>query len=78
MCTVSAVGDWGMRQWPLPNYGQQQYIVLTKEQWEEYQELKRMAVKIDNKTGQPDCVKPEFDEWEKKMIDLLKKQGILK
>jgi hypothetical protein len=38
--------------------------VITEAEWQEYQRLKRNAMEIDVLTGQPDCVKPDVDEWE--------------
>ena len=72
MCVVSMVSDHFMQKWPEPNY-----IKITQAQWDEYQELKRKAAEYDKRTGQPDCVKPELDDWEKAMEEFLKKKGIL-
>jgi hypothetical protein len=37
---------------------------ITKEQWEEYKELKRLMQEYDEKSGQPHCAKPDIVEWE--------------
>jgi len=50
---------------------------LTAEQWNEYLDLKTKAEKYDRDTGQPDCVKPEVDAWEKAIEAYLKKVGLL-
>ena len=34
-------------------------------------------MEYDAKTNQPECIKPEADEWERKMEEYLKKKGIL-
>lgn len=39
-------------------------VVITEEQWAEYQELKRRMEEYDARTGQPDCIKPEVAAWE--------------
>lgn len=80
MCAVSAVTDYYRDKWPvmplqLPIPGvyhvNPQQVVLkpgvmvTVEQWAEYQELKRRMEAYDAQTGQPDCIKPEVAEWEK-------------
>lgn len=40
-------------------------ISITLQEWVEYQELKRRMEEYDAATGQPDCIKPEVDTWEK-------------
>lgn len=40
-------------------------VTITKEQWDEYQELKRRMEEYDAETEQPDCIKPEVAVWEK-------------
>lgn len=38
--------------------------IITTEEWNEYQALKRKAVEYDIATQQPDCAKPDIEEWE--------------
>lgn len=83
MCAVSMVTDYYREvRWPVPLYPQEPFdftkITITHEQWEEYQELKRRAEKYDQDTNQPDCVKPEVQEWEDTIVRVLKQQGILR
>lgn len=85
MCVVSAVTDFYQREWGSPwvDPGYKPPIVapvkiITDEQWEEYQRLKRAAEEIDKKTSQPDCIKPDLAEWEQKMEEFLIKKGVLK
>jgi hypothetical protein len=93
MCVVSMVTDHYRDKWPLPQYPSpgapfipsqpsQPFQLLphliTKEQWDEYQELKRKAVEYDKRTNQPDCAKPEVEEWERAIESVLRKHGILK
>jgi hypothetical protein len=54
-----------------------QGIYISYEDWKEYQELKRKAQEYDNRFNQPDCVKPELQEWEQKMREFLIKQGVI-
>lgn len=51
-------------------------IAISLEQWQEYLELKRKAEEYDLRTNQPDCVKPDLEEWETKMKRFLKKLTI--
>lgn len=74
MCIVSAVSDHYRGQWPHPTVN---IYIITPEQWAEYQKLKKMAQELDDKLKQPDCVKPEVDEWEKQMEEYLKRKGLL-
>jgi DNA-binding transcriptional regulator GbsR (MarR family) len=53
-------------------------ISVTLEQWQEYQRLKKAAEEIDQKTKQPDCIKPDLAEWETQMEAFLIKKGVLK
>lgn len=82
MCAVSMITDYYREKWPLPDYTKPltnpNGVFITTDQWLEYLELKRRLSEYDKKTGQPDCVKPEVDEWEKKVIGILRKNGILK
>jgi len=52
-------------------------VYISSEQWSEYLTLKAKAEKYDRDTGQPDCVKPEVDAWEKQIETYLKKVGLL-
>jgi hypothetical protein len=52
-------------------------IQITRAQWEEYRALKHKMEEYDRKTGQPDCVKPEVEDWEKKIEDILRKKGLI-
>ncbi len=49
-------------------------IVITKEQWDEYQELKRRMEAYDAATGQPDCVKPEVSIWEAEIRKIVQQE----
>lgn len=87
MCAVSFVSDHFKDKWPVPNkfetFGpipglwKPPPYQITKEQWEEYQALKAKAAAYDVATKQPDCVKPENDEWERRMEAYLIKRGII-
>jgi hypothetical protein len=80
MCAVSFVSDHYKEKWPYEKTWPTDLfpmVKITKMQWDEYQELKRKAAQYDKDTKQPDCIKPENDEWEKRVVDLLIKQGIL-
>ena len=72
MCTVSMVTDHYKNQWNLSGR------IISEGEWQEYQRLKRNAEEIDKLTKQPDCVKPDLQEWEQKVIEVLKKQGLIK
>jgi hypothetical protein len=53
--------------WPYPPPQQvflKPGVMVSAEQWAEYQELKRRMEEYDAQTGQPDCIKPEVAEWE--------------
>lgn len=76
MCAVSMVTDFYRDKWN-PFDISTNRIVITKQQWEEYLELKRRMEEYDKRTNQPDCIKPEVADWEKLMEDFLKRKGIL-
>ncbi len=86
MCVVSAVTDHYQREWgnpwyipphpPFPGYTPSQRII-SEQDWQEYQRLKRAALEIDQKTSQPDCIKPDLAEWEANMEAFLVKKGVL-
>jgi len=93
MCVVSMITDHYREQWPMPGmyympepvgYPTMTKIVdftppitITVEQWNEYRELKRKAEEYDARTGQPDCVKPGVEEWEKMIEAVLVKRGLI-
>lgn len=62
MCIVSAVSDFYRGKYPSPSQDGVSWDV-----YNEYNRLKRMAVELDIQLHQPDCVKPEVEEWEKEM-----------
>lgn len=85
MCTYSMIADHFREKWPicpmpqtmpLP-YHWPNGVTITKDQWDEYQELKRKAQEYDARTGQPDCVKPEIEDWERAVESVLRRHGIL-
>ena len=86
MCAVSAVTDYYREKWPMPQYPyepigilpkdwleKKQTYIITKEQWEEYQELKRRMQAYDLATGQPHCEKPEVEVWEEVIKQFVEK-----
>lgn len=52
-------------------------VNITKEQWDEYQELKRKAAEYDVRNDEPHCQKPDISEWEAIVIKVLKDRGLL-
>lgn len=71
MCVASMVTDHYQDKWPVykPTFDPLPPIypafrAITKEQWEEYQELKRKAEEYDKRNGEPECVKTGVAEWE--------------
>jgi hypothetical protein len=62
---------------PTPPVLEPKKVEITKEEWEEYQRLKKAAEEIDQKTNQPDCIKPDLAEWEERMEEFLIKKGVL-
>ncbi len=90
MCVVSMVTDHYMLRWPMmpppppaiyPGTQVAPFVVpavtITREQWDEYQALKRKAAEYDQRTGQPDCEKPGVSEWEKRVEEILIERGPL-
>ncbi len=85
MCVVSAVTDHYQREWgqpwqyPAPIFPGMtpSQRIISEQQWQEYQRLKRAAEEIDQKTNQPDCIKPDLAEWEASMEAFLVKKGVL-
>jgi hypothetical protein len=90
MCVVSAVTDHYQREWGAPWVSPINHnapvidfdpnkvgTYITAEQWREYQRLKKAAEEIDQKTKQPDCIKPDLAEWEAQMEAFLIKRGVL-
>lgn len=54
-------------------------MIISWEQWQEYQELKRRMEAYDKATGQPDCIKPEVAEWEEEIRKIVKQEmGVIK
>lgn len=91
MCVYSMIAEHYQAKWGQPPYisypgynphtyiiTQTPSIVITAEQWNEYQELKRKAIEYDARTNQPDCVKPELEEWEARMKAYLIELGVIK
>lgn len=84
MCVVSAVTDYFQNKWvtPAPIFHPFQpdgtgFIWITKEQWEDYQNLKRIAEQYDTRTDQPDCIKPDLAAFELKVEKTLVARGVL-
>lgn len=77
MCIVSVVSDDYMKRWPDPGTWDLAGRWISEADWREYQRLKAMAEELDRKLNQPDCVKPEVEDWEKKIEDYLRKKGII-
>lgn len=67
MCAVSAISDWGMRQWPGPVYTPPAAWLPTPQEWEGFKELVRKAAEYDKLVGQPDCPDPKKLEWQAEM-----------
>lgn len=86
MCVVSMVTDHFQHKWPLPRYQYDQSpliplptpFVITKSQWDEYQELKRKAIEYDKQNNQPNCEKEGVTEWESRIEEVLRKNGLIK
>lgn len=66
MCVASAVTDHFQKEWGTP-WAAPTFRVITEAQWAEYQRLKKAAEEIDEKTHQPNCIKPGLEEWESRM-----------
>lgn len=88
MCVASAVTDYYRDKWTTPNNDwtalpYQPYVPtpagrwITEQQWQEYQDLKRIAEQYDERTGQPHCAKPDIAAWEAVIEDVLIKRGLL-
>lgn len=76
MCAVSMITDHFQQKWPLyPS--QPSVFTITREQWDEYQALKRKAEAYDKHNNQPDCVKPDLASWEAQIEQVLKKHGVI-
>lgn len=52
-------------------------VIITIEQWDEYQKLKKIAMDYDKATGQPDCEKGDLATWEAAVVEVLRQQGTL-
>ena len=75
MCVVSMVTDHYQEKWP--KNLEPEKVKITLAEWFEYQELKRKAQQYDERTKQPHCEKPGVDEWEQKIVEVLRKRGLL-
>jgi hypothetical protein len=51
--------------------------IISEEEWLEYLRLKKKAAEYDARTNQPDCVKPDVDEWEQDIEAFLILMGLL-
>lgn len=51
--------------------------IISESEWLEYHALKRKAAEYDARTNQPDCVKPDVDEWENDIEAFLILMGLL-
>jgi hypothetical protein len=83
MCAVSMITDHYRGQWPMnpPTQGLSIFNIpagftITPEQWAEYQALKRKAQEYDARTNQPDCAKPDVEEWEARVEAYLQKREV--
>jgi hypothetical protein len=64
-------------KWPLPDYSKPEdisVITITIKEWQKYQELKRKAQEYDERTNQPDRVKPDVAEWEAKIEEIIERK----
>lgn len=74
MCAVSMITDHFRDKWPV---NQLDGVWITRAQWNEYLVLKKKMEEYDKRTNQPDCVKLEVADWEKKIESVLKKRGLI-
>lgn len=85
MCAVSMVTDHYRDRWPSlfpinplqPTSPPIDRIIISKEDWENYQKLKKAAEEYDKRNNEPECVKPGVEDWEKKIVEILTMHGIL-
>lgn len=91
MCVASAVTDYYQNKWttlPYPGIDSTPIIYpklpdgkslkwITLEEWEDYQNLKRIVEGYDERTNQPECIKPELAEFERQVVEVLIKRGVL-
>lgn len=89
MCVASAVTDYYQNKWTtLPGVDTRPIIYpmlpdgkglrwIAAEEWEDYQNLKRIVEGYDERTNQPECIKPELAEFERQVVDVLIKRGVL-
>ena len=87
MCVASAVTDFFQDKWTtLPKSTPITYPLLpdgrplrwiTEEEWQDYQNLKRIVEGYDERTNQPECIKPELAEFERQVVEVLIKRGVL-
>ena len=69
MCVVSAVTDYYRgRIWPSPRD-----FEISWDEYKKYLELKKLAEEVDTIHNQPDCAKPEIEEWEKEVEEQARK-----
>jgi hypothetical protein len=47
-------------------------VVITRKEWEHYQQLKQRMIEYDIATGQPHCEKPDVTIWEQSIQSLIK------
>lgn len=52
-------------------------VEITKTEYEEYLALKKKAQEYDEKNKEPNCAKPEIEDWEQKIEAVLIKRGII-
>jgi hypothetical protein len=77
MCVVSNIGVMGREMWPYPwspqTYPAQPapYTGPTREQFEEFLELMRVARKFDVATGQKDCPAEDKIKWMRELAQFL-------
>lgn len=66
MCVVSMIGDYYQPKFPKPEK-------TDIEKLREIMDLIEKAREYDELNKQPDCVKPEFDEWVRDIEERLEK-----
>ena len=64
MCVVSMITDHYRQQWPIFTPYVEPNFIITKEQWQEYLELKRKASEYDVRNNEPYCAKQGVSDWE--------------
>ncbi len=75
MCVVSAILDYGRRQWPQYDWRVPTPVtppvLPTADEWAQFRELLRKAAEFDKAARQPDCEDPEKAAWMRRMEDRL-------